>query len=53
MIKSRRMRWAPHVARKEEMINPYKILDEHPKVRRPLKRVGVDGRIILKFVLWI
>jgi hypothetical protein len=38
MIKSRRMRWAGHVARMGEMKNAYRILVEKPKGRRPLGR---------------
>jgi hypothetical protein len=38
MIKSRRMKWAEHVARVEEMRNGYKILVGKPEEKRPLKR---------------
>jgi hypothetical protein len=38
MIKSRRMRWAWHVARKGERRNAYSILVEKPEGRRPLGR---------------
>jgi hypothetical protein len=37
MIKSRRMRWAWHVARMGEM-NAYRILVENPEGKRPLGR---------------
>jgi hypothetical protein len=37
MIKSRRMGWAEHVARMEEM-NEYKILVGEPEGKRPLGR---------------
>jgi hypothetical protein len=37
-IKSRRMRWAGHVARMGEKRNPYRILMGKPKGRRPLGR---------------
>jgi hypothetical protein len=36
MIKSRRMRWAGHVARLEEKRNAYRILVGKPDVTRPL-----------------
>jgi hypothetical protein len=36
VIKSRRMRWAGHVARMEEKRGPYRILVGRPEGRRPL-----------------
>jgi hypothetical protein len=36
MIKSRRMRWAGHVARIEEKRNAYRILVGMPEGKRPL-----------------
>jgi hypothetical protein len=38
MIKSRRMRWAGHVARMWEKRNAYRILVGKPKRKRPLGR---------------
>ena len=38
MIKSRRMRWAGHVARMEEGRSPFKILTDKPTGKRPLGR---------------
>jgi len=38
MIKSRRMRWAGHVARMEERRGVYSILVEKPEGKRPLGR---------------
>jgi hypothetical protein len=38
VIKSRRMRWAGHVAHIEEMRNIYNILVGKPKGKRPLGR---------------
>jgi hypothetical protein len=38
IIKSRRMRWAEHVARMEETRNAYRILVEKPEGKRPLGR---------------
>jgi hypothetical protein len=39
MIKSRRMRWAGHVARMREKRNVYKILVGKPEGERPLGRL--------------
>jgi hypothetical protein len=36
MMKSRRMRWAGHVARMEEKRNAYKIFVGKPEGKRPL-----------------
>jgi hypothetical protein len=44
-IKSRRMRWAGHVARMGEGRNLYKVLVEKTKGKSPLERQGVDGRM--------
>jgi hypothetical protein len=49
MIKSRRMRWAGHVAGMEEMRNAHKILVQKPEGKRQLGRPRCDGRIILKW----
>jgi hypothetical protein len=38
VIKSRRMRWAGHVARMGEEIDAYRILVGRPELRRPLER---------------
>jgi hypothetical protein len=38
MIKSRRMRWAGHVARSGEKSNAYRILVGKPEGKRPLGR---------------
>jgi hypothetical protein len=38
MIKSRRMRWAGHVARIGEKKNAYRILVENPERKTPLGR---------------
>jgi hypothetical protein len=40
MIKSKRMRWAGHVARMGERRNAYGILVGNPEGRRPLRRAG-------------
>jgi hypothetical protein len=41
MIKSRRMRWAGHVARMGENRNAYRILVGKPEGKRPLERPDV------------
>jgi len=38
VIKSRRMRWAGHIAHIGEMRNVYKILVRKPEKKRPLRR---------------
>jgi hypothetical protein len=38
IVKSRRMRWAGHVARMEEKKNAYRLLVEKPEGKRPLGR---------------
>jgi hypothetical protein len=40
VIKSRRMRWAGHVARMEEGRDVYRVLIGRPKGKRPLGRPG-------------
>jgi hypothetical protein len=47
------MRWAGYVACMREMINAYEIMSESPMERGHLHDVGVDGRIILEYVLQI
>jgi hypothetical protein len=44
-IKSRRMKWAGHVARMGEGRNVYRVLMGKPERKRPLGRPGVDGRM--------
>jgi hypothetical protein len=38
MIKSRRLRWADHVARMEEGRSPFKMLTGKPTGKRPIGR---------------
>jgi hypothetical protein len=38
MIKSRRLRWAGHIARMGEKRNAYRILVRKPEGKRPLRR---------------
>jgi hypothetical protein len=56
MIKSRRMRWAGHVARMGEKINAYRILVGNPEGKRPLgrpRRRWVDNiKMDLREVEW-
>jgi len=47
VIKSRRMRWAGHVARMGEEREVYRVLVGKLEGRRPLGDLGVDGWIIL------
>ena len=48
VIKSRRMRWARHVARLGEMRGVYRVLVGKSEVRDQLGNPGVDGRIIIR-----
>ena len=50
VIKSRRMRWARHVARMVERRGVYRVLVGKPEERDHLKDPGVEGRIILRWV---
>jgi hypothetical protein len=51
VIESRRMGWAGHVARIGEIRNLYGVLPESLKGIVYLGDLGVDGRIILKWML--
>jgi hypothetical protein len=48
VVKSRRMRWAGHVARMGEERGVHRVLVGKPEGKRPLGRPDVDGRIILR-----
>ena len=50
MIKSRRMRWAGHVACIEEGRGVYKVLVGKPEGKRTIGDQDVDGRIILRWI---
>ena len=50
VIKSRRMRWASHVARMEEGRGVHKVLVEKPEGRDHWGDQDVDGRIILRLI---
>ena len=47
VIKSRRLRWAGHVARMEEGRSAFKFFTGKPTGKRPSGGLGVDGRTIL------
>jgi hypothetical protein len=51
MIKSRRLRWAGHVALMGEKTNAYRILMGKSEGKRPLGRPDVDRWTILKWIL--
>jgi hypothetical protein len=51
MIKLRRMKWTGHVTRMGEMRNAYSILVWNLNVKDHSEELGVDGRIILEFIL--
>ena len=51
VIKSRRLRWAGHVARMEEGRSPFKMLTGKPTGKIPLGRPRRDGRTILEWIL--
>jgi hypothetical protein len=51
VIESRTLRWAGHVARMEEGRNAFKIVTGNLTGKRPLGRLGIDGRTILEWVL--
>ena len=50
VVKSRRMRWAGHVARMGEGRVVRRVLVEKPKGKRLLGDPDVDGRIILRLI---
>jgi hypothetical protein len=51
IIKSRRMKWAGHVARMLEQKNVYRLLWESQRERDHLEGQGVGGWIILGWIL--
>jgi hypothetical protein len=57
MIKSRRMRWAGHVARMREKRNVYRILVGKPEGKRPLgrprRRWVVNIKMHLREIGWV
>jgi hypothetical protein len=53
VIKSRRMRWAEHLARMGEGRGVYRVLVGRPEGKRPLEDLGIGGRIKLRWTLGI
>jgi hypothetical protein len=51
VVKSRRIGWAEHAARMTGNGNASRYLEEAVINKRPLSRLGLDGRIILKWKL--
>ena len=51
VIKSRRMRWVEHIARMGERRDVYRVLVRNPEGKNHLGEQGVDGRIILRWIL--
>jgi hypothetical protein len=49
MIKSKRMKWAGHVARLEKTKMHREIVDEKLKAKPRLEEIAVDERIIFKW----
>jgi hypothetical protein len=50
VIKSRRIRWVSHVAHTRETGNAYKILVGKPEAKNHMEDLGIDGKIILKWI---
>jgi hypothetical protein len=48
VIKSRKMEWARHVARKEGRRSAFRVWLRTPEGRRPLGKPSLNGRIIVK-----
>jgi hypothetical protein len=52
VIKSRRMRWAGHMARMGEGRGVYRVFVGRPEDKRPLGNLYVGGKITLIWTLW-
>ena len=50
-LKSRRLRWAGHVARKEQSRNAYRVLVGKPEGKRPLGRPRRRWEVYIKMYL--
>ena len=50
VVKSRRMRWAGHVARMVEGRDVHRVLVGKPEGKRPLGDPDADGRTILRWI---
>ena len=51
VVKSRRLKWAGHVASMEEGRSAFKMLTGKPTGKRPSGSLGVDGGTILESIL--
>jgi hypothetical protein len=51
VIKARRIRWVDHVARMGGIRTDYKILVGKPEGKRSFGNLGIDGKIILEWIL--
>jgi hypothetical protein len=51
VTKSRRMRWAGHVARMEEWRGVYRVFVGMPEGKRPLGRIRLGGRTTFRWTL--
>jgi hypothetical protein len=51
VIQSRRMRWAGHVERMGEEKGVYRVIGGNLRERDHWRDTGVDGRIILRWIL--
>jgi hypothetical protein len=51
MFKSKRMRWAGHVALTGEKRTAYRILVGKPEGKRPLEKLDIGWKIISKWIL--
>jgi hypothetical protein len=51
VIKSRRMRCAGHVARMGDSRSVYRVLVGKPERKRSLEDTGLDGKIILRWIV--
>jgi hypothetical protein len=53
VIELRRMRWVGRIARTEEIRDAYNILIGKPEGKNHLEDPGIDGKIILEWILGI
>jgi hypothetical protein len=51
VLKSRRVRWEGQAARIGDMRNAYNIMVRKPKGRVHLEDIGIDGKIMLVWIL--
>jgi hypothetical protein len=50
-MKPRKMRWTEHIALTGDMKNAYKIFIGKPEGKRPREDLGIDGIIIIEWIL--